>query len=288
MATTSKSSITTDNRSYHLAGKARSGLSARDPRSRPMDERALVLAASVGSDRKREELIKLLLPRIAGMARDYRAVRSVTREELMQAGVMGVLRALERFDPRRENHFWTYAQWWVRQAMQELVSALTHAVVLSDRATRHLAKVNAAHREHLQARGQEPSMRDLAARTGLAPVHVTMLIRASKPARALDGEADTEQTRILPLAESLPDEASEDPFEHATLRVAARALPAVLATLSSRELTVIRGRYGFDGEPRAATELAAQLHVSVQRVRQVEQAALRKLQESCDVTATAA
>jgi RNA polymerase sigma factor (sigma-70 family) len=253
-----------------------------------MDERALVLAASVGGERKREELIELLLPRIGGIARDYRAVPSITREELMQAGVMGVLKALARFDPRRENQFWTYAQWWVRQAMQELVSSLTHAVVLSDRATRHLARVKAAHREHVQARGQEPSMRELAAHTGLKPAHVTMLIRASQPARAFNVEADTEAPRTLPLAESLPDEASEDPFEHATLRVAARALPAVLATLTSRELTVIRGRYGFDGEPRAASELAAQLRVSVQRVRQVEQAALRKLQESCDVTATAA
>jgi DNA-directed RNA polymerase sigma subunit (sigma70/sigma32) len=115
-----------------------------------------------------------------------------------------------------------------------------------------------------------------------------MLIRASLPARGLDLEAETEQHRTLSLADSLPDEASEDAFEHATLRVAARALPAVLATLSSRELMVIRARYGFDGEPRAATELAAQLRVSVQRVRQVEQAALRKLQQSCDVAATAA
>ncbi|HWF26391.1 MAG TPA: sigma-70 family RNA polymerase sigma factor [Solirubrobacteraceae bacterium] len=258
------------------------------PLGRREDERALVLAASVGSERKREELIELLLPRIAGIARDYRGVPSVTREELMQAGVMGVLRALERFDPRRENQFWTYARWWVRQAMQELVSSLTHAVVLSDRATRHLARVKAAQHEHVQSRGREPSMRDLAARTGLEPAHVTMLIRASQPARALDVEGETEQPRMLPLAESIPDEASEDAFEHATLRVAARALPAVLATLTSKELMVIRGRYGFDGEPRAATDLAAQLRVSVQRVRQVEQAALRKLQQSCDVAATAA
>jgi RNA polymerase primary sigma factor len=285
MATTLKSSTTTVSTP---ASAARSGAGARVPLGRREDERGLVLAASVGSERKREELIELLLPRIAAVARDYRAVPSVTREELMQAGVMGVLKALERFDPRRENKFWTYAQWWVRQAMQELVSSLTHAVVLSDRATRHLARVKAASREHVQERGQEPSMRDLAARTGLEPAHVTMLIRASQPARAFDFEGETEQPRMHQLAELLPDEASEDAFEHATLRVAARALPAVLATLTSKELMVIRGRYGFDGEPRAATELAAQLRVSVQRVRQVEQAALRKLQQSCDVTATAA
>jgi RNA polymerase primary sigma factor len=254
---------------------------------RHIDEQALVLAARAGCGRDREELIRRLLPRIAGVARDYGGVYSVTREELLQAGVLGLLRALQRYDPTRANTFWTYARWWVRQAMQELVSSLTHAVVLSDRAMRKLARVKAARRYHVQSRGREPSTSDLAALTGLDSAHVTMLIGAALPAIALDYGSAPGHRETPPLAASLPDAASEDPFEHATLRVAARALPAVLATLTSRELAIIRGRYGLDGAPREVNELAAELGVSRQRVRQIEQTALRKLQESCDAPAAA-
>jgi RNA polymerase sigma factor (sigma-70 family) len=258
---------------------------ARGPGLRPhrrLDERGLVLAACVGREREREELVQLLLPRIAGVARDYGGVYSVTREELLQAGVLGLLRALERFDPARANTFWTYARWWVRQAMQELVSSLSHAVVLSDRAMRHLARVKAAHRELVQSRGREPSTADLAALTGLDSGHVTMLIGAAQPATGLDEGAEPAHHRMPSLTASLPDATSEDPFEHATLRVAARALPAVLATLTPRELAIIRGRYGIDGQARAVKDLAAELGVTRERVRQIERAAMRKLQESCD------
>ena len=76
--------------------------------------------------------------------------------ELMQEGVVGLLRALERYDPE-VGPFWPYASWWVRQAMQRLVAELTRPVVLSDRALRQLARVRNAHSEHLRSVRSEPS-----------------------------------------------------------------------------------------------------------------------------------
>jgi RNA polymerase sigma factor (sigma-70 family) len=252
------------------------------------DDRALVAAALHGGERERDEFVRCYLPQIAGVARDYRGVRSVCREELMQAGVLGLLRALERYELERENSFWTYARWWVRQAMQELVSSLNNAVVFSDRALRQLARVNHARREHMQSRGCEPSTSDLAAITGLKPTQVTTLIGAAQPSQALDERADADRTRSRAFVESLPDPAGEDGFEHATLRVTSRALPLAFATLSPRECAIVRGRYGFDGRPRSIRELAAELCVSPERARQIEQAAMRKLRESCDPTGAAA
>jgi RNA polymerase primary sigma factor len=75
------------------------------------------------------------------VARVYRGSRSITRIELMQEGVVGLLRALERFDPDAGVPFWGYAVWWVRQAMQQLIAELTRPMVLSDRALRHLARL---------------------------------------------------------------------------------------------------------------------------------------------------
>jgi RNA polymerase sigma factor (sigma-70 family) len=252
------------------------------------DERAVVEAAQRGDGRERGELVRAYLPRIAGIARDYRGARAVSREELMQSGVLGLLCALERYDADRGTKFWTYAQWWVRRAMQELVSALNNPVVFSDRALRQLTRVNAARRDHVQSRGCEPSPADLAAITGLKPTQVAMLIGAAQQAQSLDDRSDPELTPARASIESLPDPAGEDPFEHATLRAASRVLPAVLATLDPRERVIVGGRYGIDGDPRSLRDLAAELSLSPERARQIEQVAMRKLRESCDGTAVAA
>jgi RNA polymerase sigma factor (sigma-70 family) len=261
---------------------------AAPSRRRAGDERALVLAARGGGQRERKELVDFFLAEIGAIAREYRSVRTVSREELTQAGVLGLLKALERYDPARANRFWTYARWWVRQAMQELVSSLGGVVVFSDRALRHLARVNAARHDHLQAQGREPSTRELAVLTGLPPAQVTQLVGAAQPPQAFDERADLERPRAHSLAESLRDPAAEDAFEHATLRVTADALPAVLATLTPRELAIVRGRFGIDGAQRSLHGLAAELCVSTERVRQIEQVAMRKLRESCDRAVAAA
>jgi len=250
-------------------------------RDRRSDERELLVAARSGRERERAEFVNAYLPNIAAVARDYRDVRAVNREELMQAGVLGLLRALERYDPERENLFWTYARWWVRQAMQELVSSVNNVVVLSDRALRQLARVNAARHSRVQSSRCEPSSSEVAAVVGLPSAQVAMLMRASRPARGLDEPVDGDQDGRS-LAETLGDPASEDAFEHARLRLAARALPAALSTLTGRELSIIRGRYGLGGRRYSLSELAEEWQVSRERVRQIERVAMGKLRDSCD------
>ena len=95
-----------------------------------------MLAAKQGGAREREQLIEAFSPSIVGVARMYRNSSRVKWNELLQEGVVGLLRALERYDVELGTPFWAYAKWWVRQAMQQLVSELTGPVVLSDRALR--------------------------------------------------------------------------------------------------------------------------------------------------------
>ena len=133
-------------------------------------KRGLVLAATERDDSAaRAELTEAFLPLIATVARLYRNIGPVNRLELMQEGVAGMLKALDRYDASRGTPFWAYASWWVRQAMQQLVSEVTRPVVLSDRAFRQLAKVNDARRRHLQAHSHEPSTAELAGETGFTP-----------------------------------------------------------------------------------------------------------------------
>ena len=93
--------------------------------------------------------MEAFLPLIAGVARVYRGSEAITRVELMQEGVVGLLRALERYDPEQGVPLWGYASWWVRQAMQQLIAELTRPVVLSDRSLRQLSALKRAHHAYL-------------------------------------------------------------------------------------------------------------------------------------------
>jgi RNA polymerase primary sigma factor len=124
--------------------------------------RELVLDARLGDKDARAQLIGDLMPLIGTVARTYRNVPGIEGLELMQEGVVGVLRALERFNPDLGTPFWAYASWWVRQAMQQLVAERSRPVVLSDRAMRQLAHVRDARRNFLRAHSRDPDLGELA------------------------------------------------------------------------------------------------------------------------------
>ena len=167
------------------------------PRLSPASERELVRAAKAGDREARDRLIEAFMPLVGGVARIYRGSPTVDRSELMQEGVVGLLRALSRYDLGQGTPFWAYASWWVRQAMQQLVSELTRPVVLSDRAARQLARVKDARREHLQARGREPSLAELADGAHLPRRQVENLVVAERSPRGLEESVKGDEGRRL-------------------------------------------------------------------------------------------
>ena len=99
-----------------------------------LSERELVLAAKECRGEARGARCEAFTPLIGNVANGYRGASEVGRAQLLQQGVVGLLRALERYDPELGTPFWAYASWWVRQAMQQLVSELSRPVVVPDRA----------------------------------------------------------------------------------------------------------------------------------------------------------
>ena len=138
-----------------------------------------MLAAKARRGEARGALVEAFTPLIGNVARGYRGASGVGRAELMQQGVVGLLRALERYDPELETPFWAYASWWVRQAMQQLVSELSRPVVVPDRAARQLACVRNTRRVYVQVHGREPSCGELARETGIERAQVQSLIASS-------------------------------------------------------------------------------------------------------------
>jgi RNA polymerase sigma factor (sigma-70 family) len=237
----------------------------------------LVLAAKEGDAEARDGLIAELAPLVAALGRQYEV--GVSRAELMQAGVVGLLRALERYDPSLGTPFWAYASWWVRQAIQRLVSELTRPVVLSDRAVGKLVLVRAARAGHLRDHGTEPTTSQLAADTGLAPATVQELTAAALPARALEEPLAGAETGMT-LGEQLADPAADRAYEAIPDELDRLALVALLGVLSSRERQIVDARYGLEGPEVSRRELADRLGRSPERVRQIEERALDKLRRA--------
>jgi RNA polymerase primary sigma factor len=264
-----------------LGGDTSSAVYLRELGERPRlplaVERRLVTAAQAGDARAREELVEAFLPLVAGTARTYRSSGTVTRLELMQEGVVGLLRALERYDPARGVPFWGYAGWWVRQAMQQLVAELTRPMVLSDRALRHLSQLKRAHGAYVTEHGREPTGDELVARTGLSHTQVGEMLALERVPQSMDepvGESDGE---LGAFGELLADPLAGEAYEQLLNDSELEQIRALLGTLNDRERMILRARYGLDGPEESLRDIGERIGLSGERVRQIEERALGKL-----------
>ena len=243
-------------------------------------ERSLVAAAARGETIAREELVQAFLPAIGRLARMYRNSAGVDHAELMQEGVVGLLRALRRYEARMNTPFWAYASWWVRQAMQGLVADLTRPVALSDRALRAMARVKRARHTHLQAHMREPSCRELAEATRLPREQVETLLSLERVPRSLEGRLGGDSSSGRTAEEMLVDPVGEDGYDEVVERVGVDEVRRLTYALDEREREVLLGHYGVDRPPQTLREIGSHFGLSAERVRQIEEHALEGLRDA--------
>ena len=247
------------------------------PRLPSSVELRLVKAARAGDRRAREELVEAFLPLIAGVARVYRGSAAISRVELMQEGVVGLLRALERYDASLGVPFWGYAAWWVRHAMQQLIAELTRPMVLSDRALRQLSQLKRAHGEYLAEHGREPSGNELADRTGLSHAQVGEMLALEGVPQSMEEPVQGAEGDLGAFGELLSDPLADDAYEQLLDHAEIEQVRALLGSLTDRERMILRARYGLDGPEESLRDIGERTGVSRERVRQIEQRALGKL-----------
>jgi RNA polymerase sigma factor (sigma-70 family) len=173
--------------------------------------------------------------------------------------------------------FWAYASWWVRQAMQQLVSELSRSVVLSDRALRQLAQLKEGHAELQRAGGRAPTLRGAGRAHRRGGGSVGESDRRRPAPKALEEPLEGEEGTVGTVGELIADPLAEDEYEHVISYVTVSELRDLLRGLSERERAVLRGHFGLDAHTQSLREIAGRLGVSAERVRQFENRALGKL-----------
>jgi RNA polymerase sigma factor (sigma-70 family) len=264
-----------------MAGRDFRGAGAPLSRAR---ESELIAASEGGDATATEELVEAFLPAIDSVARLYRGFASLEPAEFRQEGVVGLLRATKRYDQAFGTPFWAYASWWVRQAMQQLVAELVGPVVLSDRAARRLVRVKRARAEFQQSHGREPSVADLVAAIDLSREQIEDLIAIERTPRRLDERPPGDDDGSATFAEGLTDPQAEDAYERVGDLVEVERLRDLTAGLEGRERNIVFAHYGIGSQQRTLREIASGLHLSVERVRQLEERAFGKLRDAALVS----
>jgi len=240
-------------------------------------EKDLVVAAEGGDLEARRELVEAFLPSIANVAGGFHNGLGVERQELVQEGVVGLLFAAKRYDPQLDTPFWAYASFWVRKAMQELVAELARPVALSDRATRGLALIRSARREHLQTRGTEPTARELSGATGFTPAQVESLLSHERLPRGMDAPLAGNGESSATVGETMLDPDAEQAYEEVLDNIEIRRVDSLADQLSEREREVIRAHYGLGGPAQTLNQIGGAMGLTAERARQIEVGALNKL-----------
>jgi RNA polymerase primary sigma factor len=240
----------------------------------------LVVATERGDQAACRQLVDAFLPAIASVARRFEARGQVQRSELMQEGVAGLLFAARRFDPRMDTPFWGYASFWVRKAMQELVAEVTRPVALSDHAVRGLAAVNAVRRDRLQAQGAEPTSAELAAATGFSRAQLDSLLAIDRRPRSFEESLRVDEGTTATFGETVADPAAETAYEQVLDKMEIEAVRNLADGLDERERAVLWRHYGLGRTAQTLTQIGADLGLTAERIRQIENEALAKLRDS--------
>ena len=227
-----------------------------------------------GNKQAREEMIRANLRLVVNIARNYLG-RGLTFMDLIEEGNLGLLRAVEGFEPEQGYRFSTYASWWIKQAIKRAIINKAKTIRIPAYMVEMIAKAKVVAVSLQDRTGRQPSIREIAEEMHLPPEKIAIMRRA---AQTMSASVPGDEESPFGLAEMLADPRSKPPDEELFEQYEKDTLYRLLDAIDEREARVLRMRYGLGGvEPRTLKEIGEILGLTRERVRQIENEALIKL-----------
>jgi RNA polymerase primary sigma factor len=252
---------------------------------KPAEELELAQRIEKGDLVAKERLINCNLRLVVSIARRYQG-HGLTLNDLVQEGMLGLIRAAEKFDWRRELKFSTYATWWIRQAIERGIANKARMIRMPVHVIQRERRISRAERDLALRLGRQPTEEEVIEAVKLPPKQVREVRAAARIVASLDRPVgEDEDVSLGDLFES--DEPQPEELVEVSLRK--EALRHAVAELPDREREVVKLRYGIgDGEPKTIDEVVRRLGISRERVRRIEAEALARLARMREMRSLAA
>ena len=241
----------------------------------PAEEVELAARIKSGDESARERMIRANLRLVVKIAREYDGL-GLPLLDLINEGNIGLMKAVEKFDPAKGAKFSTYSSWWIKQSMRRGLANQSKTIRLPSHVVEKLCRLNRASGKLQEILGREPSEEELGFELGISPARVAALRQAAVRPASLEmslGDDDTSR-----LSDVVADDRIEHPSRQMEEQASLEQLRDLVEKLDDREARILRYRFGLDGgTERTLEEVGQKFGVTRERIRQLQNVALKKL-----------
>jgi RNA polymerase primary sigma factor len=231
-----------------------------------------------GDNEARARMVRSNLRLVVKIARDYSNF-GLPLLDLISEGNIGLMKAVERFDPKKGGKLSTYAAWWIKQSIKRALANQSKTIRLPVHLVDKIAKLRRVSTQMTEELGREPSDEELAEEVGMATAKVAALKSAAIRPTSLDQPLNDDDNTAL--GDIIGDEEAQDPYEMLRDKDLRDEVGDLLGVLDDRERKIINSRFGLDGQKtKTLEEVGVKFGVTRERIRQLQNIALRKLRRA--------